>query len=254
MVGLLLTDRVVEKHKRPRLSAARFAALDWLLCPSGADTDTLPLTDGHIFTQTAPQGMSPSETGAHGVTLLEVDSNRKTKKTAISLAPVRWEQLNQLVDNINSREALVERMVAHLERLPLLKGEALRIVEWRLDRSSSETLGWATEAAVNELSVTLTELVDHPDGLRYVHRIHPVELDLSLIEPAHREVLTEYLLALERRSAVDQRAFAKWLSDAHAGEVVKADHWRQWTESIQPQQVTNKAKQLGWNWFSTIGK
>ena len=254
MVGLLLTDRVVEKQERPRLSAARFAALDWLLCPAGADTDSLPLTDGHIFTQTAPQGMSPSETGTHGVTLLEVDSSRKTKKTVISLAPVRWERLNQSVDNINSQEELVDRMVAQLERLPLLKGEALRIIEWQLNRSSSDTLGWATEVAANELSVALTELSDHPDGLRYLHRIHPVELDLSLIEPAHREVLTEYLLALERRGSVDQRAFSKWLSDAHAGEVLKSGHWEQWTQSIPPGQVTGRAKQLGWNWFSTIGK
>ncbi len=254
MVGLLLTDRLVEKQERPRLSAARFAALDWLLCPAGADTDSLPLTDGHIFTQAAPQGMSPSETGTHGVTLLEVDSNRKTKKTVISLAPVRWEQLNQSVDNISSREVLVERMVAQLERLPLLKGEALRIIGWQLDRTSSDTLGWATEAAANELSGALTELSDHPDGLRYVHRIRPVELDLSLIEPAHREVLTEYLLALERKGAVDQRVFSKWLSDSHVGDVLKAGHWEQWTQSIQPEQVTDRAKQLGWKWFSTIGK
>ena len=145
-------------------------------------------------------------------------------------------------------------MVAQLERLPLLKGEALRIIEWQLNRSSSDTLGWATEVAANELSVALTELSDHPDGLRYLHRIHPVELDLSLIEPAHREVLTEYLLALERRGSVDQRAFSKWLSDAHAGEVLKSGHWEQWTQSIPPGQVTGRAKQLGWNWFSTIGK
>ena len=254
MVGMLLTDRVVEKHERPRLAAARFAALDWLLCPAGADTDSLPLTDGHIFTQASPQGMNRSDTGAHGVTLLEVDSNRKTKKTVITLAPVRWEQISQSVDNISSREALVERMVAQLERLPLLKGETLRIIDWQLERSSSDTLGWATEAAANELSAALTELSDHPDGLRYVHRIHPVELDLSLIEPAHREVLTEYLLALERRGSVDQRAFSKWLSDAHVGEVLKAGHWEEWTQSIQPEQVTDRAKQLGWNWFSTIGK
>jgi DNA repair protein SbcD/Mre11 len=254
MVGLLLTDHVVEKQTRPRLSPARFAALDWLLCPAGADTDSLPLTDGHVFAQAAPQGMSPSEKGAHGATLLEVDSNRKTKKTAISLAPVRWEQINQTVDNISSQQALVERMIAHLERLPLLKGEALRIIEWQLDRSSSDTLGWATEAATNELSAALTEISDHPEGLRYVHRIHPVELDLSLIEPAHREVLTEYLLALERRGSVDQRAFSKWLSDAHVGEVLKSGDWELWTQSIQPDQVKDRAKLLGWNWFSTIGK
>ena len=254
MVGLLLTDRVVEKHERPRLSAARSAALDWLLCPSGADTDSLPLTDGHIFTQTSPQGMGRSQTGVHGVTLLEVDPNRKTKKTVINLAPVRWEKITQNIDNVSSQDALVERMVAQLERLPQLKGEVLRVIEWQLSRTSSDALGWATEAAANELSVALTELSDQPDGLRYVHLIHPVELDLSLIEPAHREVLTEYLLALERRSSVDQRAFSKWLSDAHVEETLKGGHWEQWTQSIQPEQVTERAKQLGWNWFSTIGK
>ena len=254
MVGLLLTDYVVEKHEGPRLAAARFAALDWLLCPAGTDTDSLPLTDGHVFSQASPQGMSLSDPGAHRVTLLEVDSHRKTRKTLISLAPVRWEQINQSVDNVSSREALVERMVVQLERLPQLKGEMLRIIEWQLNRSSSDTLGWATEAAANELSAALTEISDHPDGLRYVHRIRPVELDLSLIEPAHREVLTEYLLALERRGFVDQRSFSKWLSDAHVGEVLKAGQLEEWTQSIPTEQVTERAKQLGWNWFSTIGK
>jgi exonuclease SbcD len=254
VIGLLLPELAAGRPERSKLNATRFAALDWLVCPAGTDTDSLPLTDGQIHTQATPQGIRVSETGARGVTLLEVDSQRKTKRTAIPLAPVRWERITQPIDNAKGPDELLERMLAQLERLPDFKGELVRIIHWQLDRMSGDAHGWETDSAAQELADALTELSDQPDGLRYVHRVHPLEPDLTLVEPAHREVLTEYLLALDRRPPVDQTAFAKWLADARVGDVLKSGRWEQWTESISSGQITERAQQLGWKWFATIGK
>ena len=254
VVGLLLTDRPEDKLEKPRLSPTRYAALDWLVCPLGTDTDSLPLTDGQVHSQAAPQGMSHLETGAHGVTLLEVDSHRKTKRTLIPVAPVRWERITQSIDYLKTREELLERMLGHYERLPHLKGEKVRIIDWQLDRTTGDANGWETESAATALAEALTQASDQPDGLRCVHRIHPLESDLTLIEPAHREVLTEYLLALERRAPDHRGNFAKWLADARVGDVLKAGHWERWAEGISPEQVTDRAKHLGWKWFSTIAR
>jgi hypothetical protein len=87
-----------------------------------------------------------------------------------------------------------------------------------------------------------------------VHHIHAVDPDLTLVEPGHREVLTEYLLALGRRPAANSAVFAKWLADARIGNVLKPGSWDQWTESISPQHVTERAQKLGWKWFASIGK
>jgi exonuclease SbcD len=254
VVGLLLTDRSHEKTERPKLSPTRYAALDWLACPAGTDTELLPLTDGQIHSQGAPQGMSLQETGLHGATLLEVDSHRKTRLSPIPLAPVRWERLTQAVDNASGHEDLLGRMLTQFERLPHQKGELVRIIDWHLDRTTGDANGWEIEAAATALCRALTEISDRPDGLRCIHRVHSLELDLSLVEPGHREVLTEYLLALDRRAPDHRVNFAKWIADARVGDVLKAERWEHWSEVITPEQVTERAKQLGWKWFSTIGK
>ena len=254
VVGLLLTDRPVDRTEKPRLSPTRYAALDWLVCPAGTDTESLPLTDGQIHTQASPQGMTPKETGPHGVMLLEIDSHRKTRQTFLPLAPVRWERLTQTVDNVQGHDELLGRMLIQFERLHHLKGEQLRIIDWVLDRTNGEAHGWETEAAANSLAAALTEVSDQPDGLRCIHRVHPLGSDLTLIEPAHREVLTEYLLALERRAPTSHHVFSKWIADARVSDVLKAGRWEQWAEGISPGEVAERAKQLGWKWFSTIGK
>ena len=198
--------------------------------------------------------MSSIETGSHGATVLEVDAQRQTRRTAMAAAPVRWETIVQLVDHVNSRDDLLERMIAQLERLPLIEGEEVRIIDWKLDRQASDTKGWETEAVATEIASALTELTDQPDGLRYVHRVRPVDLDLTIIEPAHREVLTEYLLALERRAPTNPAAYSKWIKEARVDEVLKSTRWEDWAEAIPTEQVTQLAQQLGWKWCSSIGK
>lgn len=254
VVGMLLPDRATGRQTHSKLVSAQFAALDWLVCAAGTEIHSLPLTDGHIHAQSAPQGNSLAECGPHGATLLEVDTHRKTKKSLIPLAPVRWERLTQTIDHSRNRDDLLERMLAQLERLAAVKGELLRIVDWQLDRTSGDANGWESDAAAQELAEALTELSDHPDGIRYVHRVRAVEPDLTLIEPAHREVLTEYLLALERRAPSGPGVFTKWLADAKVGDVLKAGRYEQWTEAVVPEEVTDLAQQLGWKWMTAIGK
>ncbi|WP_010585402.1 metallophosphoesterase family protein [Schlesneria paludicola] len=254
VVGMLLSGSAGGPKDARKSKQNRFAALDWVVCHEGTNADSLPLTDGHAHMQSAPQGLDRSETGARGVTLLEVDSARKTKLTKIPVAPVRWETIVQPIDHVKDREALLERMLGQLERLPNFHGELVRIIDWKLDRTSGEANGWESDTAAKELGEALTELSDQPDGLRYVHRVSALEPDLTLIEPAHREVLTEYLLALERRAPSKQADFAKWIAEARVGDLVNSGRWEQWSESLQPQQVTERAQQLGWKWFATIGK
>lgn len=254
VVGLLLTDPHSGNRDRSRLNPARFAALDWLVCPAGTNTDLLPLTDGHVHSQASPQGISIAETGAHGATLLEVDSHRKTRRVSIPLAPVRWERIVQPIDGFRNRDDLLERMLAQLERLSDFKGELVRIVHWKLDRTSGDAHGWESDSAARELATALTELSDQPDGLRYVHHVDALEPDLTLVEPGHREVLTELLLALERRTSIDHGTFAKWLSDAKVSDLLTAGRWEHWTEAVSPEHVKTRARELSWKWFASVGK
>lgn len=254
VIGLLLTDREAAPHERSKLNPARYAALDWLVCPAGTNTDLFPLTDGHIHSQASPQGLCSAETGARGVTLLEVDSHRKTRRLSIPVAPVRWERIVQPVDGVRGRDDLLERMLAQLERVPDFKGELVRIIDWQLDRTSGAAHGWESESVAQELAAALTELTDQPDGLRYVHHVRPMEPDLTLIDPTHREVLTELLLALERRSSIDHSAHARWLTDAKVGDLLSTGRSDPWTDSISPELVKTRAKELSWKWFASVGK
>jgi exonuclease SbcD len=239
----------------PANAAARYSALDWLACASGDNFAAhLPLTDGTENPQDGPQGLSINEAGPRGATLLEVDSQRRVKQSLIPLSPIRWEQITQSLDRVSSRDDLLERMLSAVERLSTPPGELMRIIHWKLDRTTGETRGWEMESAIQELAAALTELTDQSNGLRYIHQIQPLEPDLSLIEPAHRELLTEYLLALDRRSPVEHAAMEKWLSDARLNEVLKTNRWEMWADSVDPETVAERAQQLGWQWFATIGK
>lgn len=238
-----------------RANLARFAALDWFACAAGDDVAAnLPLTDGTINAQNGPQGLSINEAGPCGATCLEVDAQRRIKQSFVPLGPVRWERITQSLDRVASRDDLLERMMAAVERLASPPGELLRIIHWKLDRTTGETRGWEMEAAIQELVNSLTELTDQPGGLRYIHQIQPLEPDLSLIEPAHRELLTEFLLALDRRSPVERASMNKWLAEAHLGDVFKSSRWEQWADTVAPEVIAERAQQLGWQWFATIGK
>lgn len=234
---------------------SRFAALDWLACPAGDDiAANLPLTDGTINAQAGPQGLSIEESGPRGATYLEVDAQRRVKQSQITLSPVRWERITQSLDRVASRDDLLERMMAAVERLSSPPGELMRIIHWKLDRTTGETRGWEMESAIQELASSLTELTDQPKGLRYIHQIQPLDPDLSLIEAAHRELLTEFLLALDRRSPVERASMNKWLADARLGEALKSSHWEQWADTVAPEVIAERAQQLGWQWFTAIGK
>lgn len=252
VVGMLLPE--ASRREGGKSNSSKFAALDWLVCAAGTDGDTLPLTDGKVHAQEATQGLDLNATGAHGVTLLEVDANRKQKQTLIPTAPIRWESFVQKIDGAKGRDELLERMLGQLEKLPSIKGEQVRFIHWKLDRTTGESHGWESDSAAKELADALTDMSDQPDGLRYVHRVSALEPDLTLIEPAHREVLTEYLLALERRAPANQSVFMKWVTDARVGELLSSGRWEHWTESISPKEVTERAQQLGWKWFTMVGK
>ena len=250
VVGLLLPDRPSVRNA----PSSRFAALDWLACSVSEATSELPLTDAIVNAQAGPQGMSFEETGPRGAMLLEVDAQRRIKQTLIPLAPVRWERITQSLDGVRNRDDLLERMLAAVERLSDLPGELLRFIDWKLDRTSGEANGWEADAAVTELSAALTQLTDQPEGLRYVHRVRPLDPDLSLIESGHRELLTEYLLALDRRSPVTRPAMTKWLTDGRVANTLKAGRWESWSDAVEPATVASQAQQLGWDWFTAMGQ
>lgn len=253
VIGMLLGNRVDDRKSRKKKDSA-FAALDWLACPAGMDNDALPLTDGQVHSQSTSQGLSLDETGARGAAFVEIDSARRAKTTQIPLAPVRFERLVQSIDRIKNRDDMLEQMLAQIERLPHVKGELVRVVDWKLDRTNGEANGWESDDVVDELTTALLELSDQPDGLRYIHRVHAIEPDLTLIESGHREVLTEFLLALERRAPADRSVFEKWLADAKVEQILKSGRWESWAQSISQAEVTERAQQLGWKWFATIGK
>ena len=176
--------------------SSRFAALDWLACSVSEATSELPLTDAIVNAQAGPQGMSFEETGPRGAMLLEVDAQRRIKQTLIPLAPVRWERITQSLDGVRNRDDLLERMLAAVERLSDLPGELLRFIDWKLDRTSGEANGWEADAAVTELSAALTQLTDQPEGLRYVHRVRPLDPDVVLSTTRYGNV--EFCSSLQR--------------------------------------------------------
>ena len=64
----------------------------------------------------SPQGMDPTETGAHGPWLLDLNGSPRLRPRQVALSPVRYEQLDVDVSSADTVEAVPDRVIDALRK------------------------------------------------------------------------------------------------------------------------------------------
>jgi hypothetical protein len=250
-VGLLWEGAIdAEDSAAVPAGERRYAALNVLCCSQHADDGQLPVTDGVVQRQAAPQGMTADELGPRGATLLHFDGQRQLSKRFVPLGPVRRERLTIRIEGARHRDELCEQMLTMLEELPVTPGEQLRIIRWAFGGTAEarRRLDFH-EAAVHEVLETLQGLTDQPGGLRYLHEPVPLWHDQAVTAELG-ELWREYLEYFDERPPLTQdelRAVAHEYRPQHA---TAGGTWERWLGQVDPTAVTQRARKYARKWFA----
>jgi hypothetical protein len=116
----------------PLLDLAMHAGIDYL-APGGDSRRLLRAFEGGMLHCPGPaQGVDSSESGPHGCSLVEVDSEGASHVEFLPTAAVRWEHLRLGVERGMSRVQLVDRMQQMLLDQEAGPAERLVCVHWQL--------------------------------------------------------------------------------------------------------------------------
>ena len=146
--------------------------IDYLALGGGCERTTIGLERGVAHDPGGTQGLHPSETGAHGCTLVDVDSDGTVRCTTIPTAPVRWERLAvDINDGTNQDELVIAMHCALTERRPE-PTEKVWLIDWVITGSGPLFDLLAQEAVRSEVIALLEASEPLPEGLLQSHRFH----------------------------------------------------------------------------------
>ncbi len=249
-VGLLWHDASSdEDNAEPE--ERRFAALNVLCCGKNVDDAYLPVTDGPIQRQAAPQGMTADDLGPQGATLLQFDGQRQLQRRFIALGPVRRERLVVQLEAARHRDELCEQMLMQLEELPSLPGEQMRVIRWSFQgpAAARQRLKF-DEAAAQEVLETLTGLTDQPGGLRYLHEPVPLWMDQAVTTELG-DLWREYLEYFDELPPMTTDELRRLAAELRPQQAVPSGPWERWLLQMDAQAVKQRARKYARKWFAT---
>jgi len=251
-VGLMWNAEAAERPVAPPKSAGdrRFASLNVLCCGVDVADDALPVTDGLVHRQAAPQGMGVDDVGPRGATLLQFDPQRQLTKRFVALGPVRRERLSIRLEQARHRDELCEQMLAQLEELPATPGEQLRLIRWSFVGSADarSRLNF-DEAAAHEVLETLNGLTDQPGGLRYLHEPVPLWQDQT-VNSELGELWRDYLEYFDERPPVTPEELRALAEELRPQQATPSAPWERWLALLDPQAVKQRARKYARKWFA----
>lgn len=228
----------------------RFASLHVLCCGDQTPEHLLPVTDGQVQRQSAPQGMTPADNGPRGATLLQFDPQRQLSRRFVPLGPVRREHLSISLESARHRDELCEQMLMQLEELPAIPGEQARVLRWSFvgNNAARQRLHF-DEAAALEVLETLTGLSDQPGGLRYLHEPVPLWQDQT-VNAELGELWRDYLEYFDERGLLTLEELKTLAIEQRPQQAVPNGPWERWLAQLDPQQVQQRARKYARKWFA----
>lgn len=248
-VGLLWCDGT-ESESSILEQDRRLASLHVLACGSQVPESALPLMDGVVHRQTAPQGIAPEETGPRGATLLQFDSQRQLTRRFIPLGPVRRERLTVKLDSARHRDELCETMLTMVEELPSVPGELMRLISWSFTGAAAvrQRLGFH-DATAAELLETLTGLTDQPGGLRYVHEAVPLWQEQS-VPSELGDLWRDYLEYYDERTPLNHDELRAIAMEQRPQQTTGNGPWEKGLAQLDPIAVHQRARRYARKWFA----
>ncbi|MBI1345123.1 hypothetical protein GC163_02425 [bacterium] len=249
-VGILWCDRTEGISRPIDTDERRLASVQVLACGQNVPESALPLIDGLVHAQTAPQAVTADETGPRGATILQFDSQRQLSKRFVPLGPVRREHLTARLEQARHRDELCEQMLAMIEELPAVPGEQLRLVRWSFAGSPAvrHQLDFQ-EATAHELLETLAGLTDQPTGLRYVHELVPLWQEQS-VPPELGELWRDYLEYYDERPPLNEDELRQLALELRPQQAASSGPWERGLAQLDPTAVHQRARRYARKWFA----
>ena len=228
----------------------RFASLSVLCCSQRIRDDQLPLTEGAVQRQAAPQSMSFDALGPQGATLLQFDGQRQLSKRFVALSPIRRERLTVRLEPARHRDELCEQMLQQLEELPATPGEQMRMIRWSFQGppNARQRLNF-DDASAAEVLETLTGLTDQPGGLRYLHELVPLWHEQT-VPPELGELWRDYLEYFDERAGLTRDELTALALELRAQQAMPGGPWERWLAQLDPQQIQQRARKYARKWFA----
>lgn len=240
------------EHDETRSAANLLApTLDVVCCREASSTSGWLKPESRVLRQASPQGMTSTQTGARGATLIEVDAQRKITTRQLTLAPVRRERLSARVDTVRHRDDLCDQMLVSLEDLAAIPSEQLRLIEWTfIGAPAAFKRLELNDDSVREVTETLTQLTDQPGKLRYVHQAVPLWHGV-VDEGQMSDLWREYLEFFGQRPPLDEAELRRIATElrrdaAHTGP------WERGLQQLDPQLVAQRVKLYARRWFAGV--
>lgn len=249
-VGLLWTDGSETDDVAVDPEARRLASVHVLVCGQEVPDSALPLIDGTVHRQAAPQGMLAEATGPCGATLLQFDSQRQLSRRFVPLGPVRRERLTIKLEQARHRDELCEQMLALVEELPATPGEQMRIIRWSFTGSAAirQRLDFQ-EATAAELLETLTGLTDQPGGLRYIHEAVPLWQEQT-VPVELGELWRDYLEYFDERPPLNHDELRAMAAELRPQQTQRSGPWERGVTQLDPTAVHQRARRYARKWFA----
>ncbi|MDB5334382.1 MAG: yhaO 2 [Planctomycetaceae bacterium] len=201
---------------------------------------------GLAHTPGGTQGISPTDTGLLGCTLVEVESDGRVRESFIPTARVRWENVTVSVPPQTTREFVMQQLRNGLDAIPRTTQEELWLVTWNITGSGRfyddlQDLDCAHRLWTDALqSLAGSSPQFHLRKIQYTNPVADQPGTNFLAEEFSRQLAswpaTPHLA--EQLIAASQLADTAW-----------ANRLKPALAEVNPQAAIQEAHRLGWAWL-----
>jgi len=214
-------------HSAEQLNAS---SCDYVALGGEGPRQTVSTAAGIAHHPGSTQGLSRAETGPHGCTLVQVDSDRNIDTQFVPTAPVRWECPAATVGEEASLEQLRSQMRRDWDAISPEPAEALWLVIWRVNGCGRLFDSLDEDASLWSACVDSLEQESVPEGadsqrLEIVHRFCLVSPPTET-EPPHDDS------AVAAESAGGNRLADQYARTLAEGGVSSEDSLRACLETV----------------------
>ncbi len=203
---------------------------------------------GLAHTPGGTQGLSPTDTGILGCTLVEVESDGRVRESFLPTARVRWENVTISVPPQTTREAVIQQLRNGLDTLPRTSQDELWLVTWNITGSGRfyddlQDMDCARRLWADAIQASGGSSPQF--HLRKIQYTNPVE-NQSGLDFLSEEFARQLAGWSNATNLADQIVAASALADTPWATRIKPA-----LAEASPQAAIQEAHRLGWAWLKS---
>lgn len=224
--------------------------VDYLALGGSASRTTIVLKAGSAHHPGGTQGLSPTDTGPRGCTLVDVGSGGGIETKFVPTAPVRWERLYLHLNALSTRGHLLERMRAALAQCRPEISEKIWLCQWTIQGSGPLLESLYDEETRDEILDSLGSRGAGEGRLQMVHSICLLpDAQAGEATDFNDRFLHEYFERLAQPEVFSPQSLDEHLSAAALPEAAGSHRLHSLIAELDPDVIAGHAHRLGMTLF-----